>query len=100
MVSEDSTVRVEKEKAEEVSTLSDNESNEIKIQQSNDRCAHISKYLKDKKAERLSNRQSSEARSINLTKEELSLKRKLIDKMDATDNEFTEQMRTMTLWKQ
>ena len=32
-----------------MSALSDNENNEIKIQQSNDRRAHISKYLKDEK---------------------------------------------------
>ena len=89
MVSEDSTVRVEKEKAEEVSALSDNENDEIKIQQ-------ISKYLKDEKAKRLSKRQSSEAQSINLAKEELSLKRRLIERMDAAENEFREQMRKMT----
>ena len=43
---------------------------------SNDRHAHISKYLKDENAKRLSKRQSSEAQSVNLVKEELSLKRK------------------------
>ena len=73
MVSEDSTVRVEKEKSEEVSTLFDNENNETKLQQSNDKRAHISKYLKDE-SKKLSKRQSSEAQSINLAKEELSLK--------------------------
>ena len=42
MVSEDSTIRVEKEKAEEVLVLSDNEEDEIKIQQkSNDICVLI-----------------------------------------------------------
>ena len=57
MISEDST-RVEKEKAEEKSALSDNENDEIKIQQkSNDKRTHISKYLKDEKAKRLSKRQ-------------------------------------------
>ena len=89
MASEDSTVRVEKEKAEEVSALSDNENDEIKIQQ-------ISKYLKDEKAKRLSKRQSSEAQSINLAKEELSLKRRLTERMDAADKEIREQMRKMT----
>ena len=74
MASEDSTVqrialRVEKEKAEEMSALSDNENNEIKIQQSNNRRAHISKYLKDEKAKRLSKKLSSEVQSINLAKE-------------------------------
>ena len=57
-----------------------------KTQQSNGRRAHISKYLKNKKATRLSKRQSSEAQSINLAKGVLSLKRKLIERMDATDN--------------
>ena len=97
MVSQDSTVRVEKEKAEEVSALSDNENDEIKIQQkSNDRRTHISKYLKDEKAKRLSKRQSNEAQSVNLGKGESSLKRRLIERVDAADNEFREQMRKMT----
>ena len=96
MVSDDSTVRGEKEKTEEVSAFSDNENNELKIQQSNDRHTHISKYLKDEKAKRLSKRQASEAQSINMAKEELSLKQRLIDRIDATDTEFREQMRKMT----
>ena len=74
MVSEDSTVRGEKEKTEEVSTLFDNENNETKTQQSNDRPTHFSKYLKYEKAKGLSESQSSEAMSINLAKEDLSLK--------------------------
>ena len=56
-----------------MSTLFDNENNETKLQQSNDKSAHISKYLKDE-SKKLSKRQSSEAQSINLAKEELSLK--------------------------
>ena len=57
MVSEDSILRVKKEKAKEVSGLSDNENDKIKVQQkSNDRRAQIFKYLKDEKAKRLSER--------------------------------------------
>ena len=57
---------------------------------------HLSKYLKDEKAKRLSKRQSSEAQAINLAREELSLKGRLIDRMYAAYNEFREQMRKMT----
>ena len=64
----------------------------LKIQQNKDRRTHISKYLKGEKAKRLSKRQSSEARSIILAKEELSSKQRLIEGMDATDSEFREQM--------
>ena len=60
MVSEESILRVEKEKAEEVSLLSDNENNEIKIHHGNNGDVHISKYLKNEKAKRLSKRQSNE----------------------------------------
>ena len=95
MFSVDSTVRVEEEKAEEVSASSGNENDEVKIQQSNDRRAHISKYLKDKKAKRLFKIQSSKAQSIDLAKEELSSKRRLIERMDAANNKFREQMETL-----
>ena len=64
----------------------------LKVQQNKDRCTHISKYLKDEKGKRLSKRQSSEAQSIILAKEEFSLKQRLIERMDATDSEFGEQM--------
>ena len=97
MVSEDSNARVEKKEAEEVSALSDNENDELKIQQkSNDRRNRISRNLKDKKAKTLSKKQISEPQSINLAKEVLSLKRRLIERIDAADNEFREKMRKMT----
>ena len=97
MVSEDSNARVEKKEAEEVSALSDNENDELKIQQkSNDRRNRISRNLKDKKAKRLSKKQINEPQSINLAKEVLSLKRRLIERIDAADNEFREKMRKMT----
>ena len=69
MVSEESILRVEKEKAEEVSLLSDNENNEIKIHHGNNGDVHISKYLKNEKAKRLSKRQSNEVQFVNLAKE-------------------------------
>ena len=50
----------------------------------------------NEKAKKLSKRQSSEVQSINMAKEELSLQQRLIEKMDAADNEFGEQMRKMT----
>ena len=44
----------------------------------------------NEKAKKLSKRQSSEVQSINIAKEELSLQQRLIEKMDAADNEFGE----------
>ena len=54
-------------KDQKVSALSDNENNEIKIQQSNDRRARISKYLKDEK-DYLKDSQSDQRRVIFKTK--------------------------------
>ena len=50
-----------------MSALSDNENNEIKIQQSNDRRARISKYLKDEK-DYLKDSQSDQRRVVFKTK--------------------------------
>ena len=49
MVSEESILRVEKEKAEEVSLLSDNENNEIKIHHGNNGDVHFPNTWKMKK---------------------------------------------------
>ena len=53
-------------------------------------------YLKEERTRRMSKKQSFEQHQISIAKEELKLKKALIERMDKADREFNENMEKMS----
>ena len=56
----------------------------------------MSTFLKERREKKLSHRISTESQLLNCAKEELSLKRKMIEKLDTMDHDHMERVKRMS----
>ena len=83
---DNTTIDEDKEKSQVVPVNND----------SGDRRNQIAKFLKEERHKRMSKKRSFEQQQAAFYQEDLSLKKQLIDKMDAADKEFNNNMAKIT----
>lgn len=78
-----------------VSSCSSTSSSKDSSSNNEDRRKKIGKYLKDERHNRLSKKLSLENQQLKLAREDLELKRKLLDRIDQSDADFKDSMSKM-----